>query len=139
MRQFTCQNATVYVPECDSLRASSLKLVVQILFNNIFFPSTTPSGAELRSKIEAERDEAERLDEELCEIRAMREDLYSSDDKSDSADSDDDDDDEETLLATLNHLVMQNADLKVRAAGAHPHRVRAHYNGCGPNSIKREF
>ena len=126
-----CQNATV--------RASILKLVVQILFNKIFFPSTTPSGAELRSKIEAERDEAERLDEELCEIRAMREDLYSSDDKSDSADSDDDDDDEETLLATLNHLVMKNADLKVREAGDRLYLVCAHYNGCGPNSIKREF
>ena len=74
------------------------------------------TGAGLRSKIEAERYEAERLDEELCEIRAMREDLYSSDDdKTDSSDdSDVDKDDEDALRRTLEALIKQNADLQVR-------------------------
>ena len=52
----------------------------------------TSTGAELRSKIDSERDEVERLEEEIHEIRTMREGLYSScDERSDESDSDEDD------------------------------------------------
>ena len=73
-----------------------------------------PSSDELKKKIDSEQYESERLEEELVEIRAMREDLYSSDEDENSDSGSDSENDEEDLGAVLEQLTRDNEALQVR-------------------------
>ena len=68
------------------------------------------SADELKIKIETEQTEIERFQEEIAEIRSIREGLY-SDESSDSSDSSEDEDD---LQEVLYKLKKENRQLEVR-------------------------
>ncbi|CAH1789683.1 unnamed protein product [Owenia fusiformis] len=67
---------------------------------------------ELKMKIETEQTEIERFQEEIAEIRSIREGLY-SDESSDSSDSSEDEDD---LQETLQRLKKENRELELQNA-----------------------
>ena len=79
-------------------------------------------GSELRQKIESEHSEIERLNQDIADVKAIRQNLYSSDDDDDDDDSDDGSDDgssdesleEEMLLEMLQQLTRENKEIEVR-------------------------
>ncbi len=68
-------------------------------------------GDELRQKCETERNEIERLHQEIAELQAIRDDLYEEDDS--SASSSEEEEDEEQLQQILNNLIRENEQLVV--------------------------
>ena len=67
-------------------------------------------GDELRQKCETERNEIERLHQEIAELQQIRDDLYEEEDSSASSDESQD---EEELQTILNKLIKDNQDLVV--------------------------
>ena len=67
-------------------------------------------GDELRKKIETEQGEIDRLDQEIVELRSIREGLYDSDDAWESSDESED---EEELTDMLYRLARENKHLRV--------------------------
>ena len=72
----------------------------------------SPTGDELRQKCETERNEIERLHQEIAELQQIRDDLYDDDDDDSSASSDESQDEEE-LQGVLNQLIKDNQELVV--------------------------
>lgn len=68
----------------------------------------------MRQKCETERNEIERLHQEIAELQQIRDDLYEEDDSSSS--SDDDSQDEEELQQILSQLIRENQELVVSAS-----------------------
>ena len=79
--------------------------------NFLFFKCISLTGDELRQKCETERNEIDRLHQEIAELQQIRDDLYEEDDS--SASSDDDSQDEEELQSILNQLIKENQELVV--------------------------
>ena len=69
-------------------------------------------GDELRQKADTERNEIERLHQEIAELQAIRQDLYDSDDA--WSDSSEESLDEAELNNVLYRLKQQNKQLEVR-------------------------
>jgi len=73
------------------------------------------NGDELRKKIETEQGEIDRLDQEIVELRSIREGLYDSDDAWESSDESEDEEELTDMLYRLarenKHLRTQNQDL----------------------------
>ena len=69
-------------------------------------------GDELRQKADTERNEIERLHQEIAELQAIRQDLYDSDDA--WSDSSEESLDEAELTNVLYRLKQQNKQLEVR-------------------------
>ena len=71
-------------------------------------------GDELRQKIETERSEIERLEQEIAELQAIREDLYEEGEEDSSASSSEESEDEDELNDVLQQLISDNMQLQVR-------------------------
>ena len=80
-------------------------------------------GSELRQKIESEHSEIERLNQDIADVKAICQTLYSSDDDDDNDDGSDDVSDdgssvgsleEEILLEMLQQLTKENKEIEVR-------------------------
>ena len=69
------------------------------------------TGDELQQKIQTEKREIERLQQDLADLQMIREDMYDSDD--DSSSSSEDSDDGDDLRDILQQLLRENADLEV--------------------------
>lgn len=70
------------------------------------------AGDELRQKIETERSEIERLEQEIAELQAIRDDLYEEEEESSSSSSEESEDEEE-LNDVLQQLISDNMQLQV--------------------------
>lgn len=71
-------------------------------------------GDELKQKISTEKNEIERLQQDIVELQMIREDLYDSDDAPNSSSSSDESEDDDELREVLRQLVLENEELEVR-------------------------
>ena len=76
-------------------------------------------GGELRQKIESEHSEIERLHQDIQDVKAIRQDLYSSEEEEEDEEeeeeelSSDESLEEEILLEMMQQLEKENKDLEV--------------------------